>query len=323
MDSIMVSAPEGGASLGINYEIAVHNDIPSVIRRYMIQRSMAELLPEMRVSGCMRHIVPGHQARLLYSSEHKRAHYGGLMVCGSVWTCPICAAKVSERRTQELIKGLMNWSYGLVLVTFTLRHQRDNKLMDVLGMLDQAYYHLVSGRGWQDIKARYGLIGSVKSLEITYSRACGWHPHRHVLMFAESPMCELALRCFSNDVEMRYLKILNGCGGSGIAGIAVTCEAVETTSNLVAAYMAKWEHEPVQRPWGVESELGKGVSKKAHAGSLMVWDLALLAAGGDLDAGERVREYAAATKGKRFVEFSNGLRHTLSLGAHVTDEQLA
>lgn len=35
-----------------------------------------------------------------------RAHYFGLQACASLWTCPICAAKISECRRVELQEGM-------------------------------------------------------------------------------------------------------------------------------------------------------------------------------------------------------------------------
>ena len=34
--------------------------------------------------------------------KHGTAHYSGLQTCGSVWSCPICAAKITERRRLEV-----------------------------------------------------------------------------------------------------------------------------------------------------------------------------------------------------------------------------
>ena len=37
---------------------------------------------------------------------HNKAFYQGLMSCGGIWTCPVCAAKISERRRQELKQAI-------------------------------------------------------------------------------------------------------------------------------------------------------------------------------------------------------------------------
>src|SRR4051794_16390042 len=68
--------------------------------RWQLQREARALLPDERVAFCMRRIQ-ATTVDVLYSPQHKSAHYGGLMVCGSVWVCPLCAAKISEHRRVE------------------------------------------------------------------------------------------------------------------------------------------------------------------------------------------------------------------------------
>lgn len=42
------------------------------------------------------------------------AFYGGLATCGSVWACPVCAAKVQQKRRAELVQ-LIDYAYSNVL----------------------------------------------------------------------------------------------------------------------------------------------------------------------------------------------------------------
>ena len=34
--------------------------------------------------------------------DGRRAGFGGLVTCGSVWACPVCAAKVATKRAEDL-----------------------------------------------------------------------------------------------------------------------------------------------------------------------------------------------------------------------------
>ena len=36
------------------------------------------------------------------SPVHKAAHYSGLVTCGSIWPCPVCASRIQERRRPEV-----------------------------------------------------------------------------------------------------------------------------------------------------------------------------------------------------------------------------
>lgn len=68
--------------------------------------------------------IPGYglaDIDLCKGHTHGKAFYQGLMACGGVWTCPVCAAKVSERRRQEL-KEAIRAADALKMNSSTLRY---------------------------------------------------------------------------------------------------------------------------------------------------------------------------------------------------------
>ncbi|MGI2002405.1 hypothetical protein, partial [Shewanella frigidimarina] len=79
--------------------------------RWALKSVVNKLLPDIRTSKCMVFRAPlpdggVSDIKLCRGTDTKKAYYHGLMSCGSIWTCPICAAKVSERRRQELKSAL-------------------------------------------------------------------------------------------------------------------------------------------------------------------------------------------------------------------------
>ena len=75
--------------------------------RWALQAKARYLLPYERVARCMRNVNPMTiGVQVLHSPEHQVAHYASLIVCGSVWMCPLCAAKISERRREELERAI-------------------------------------------------------------------------------------------------------------------------------------------------------------------------------------------------------------------------
>lgn len=38
--------------------------------------------------------------------DSKTAYYVGLQTCGSIWTCPVCAARISETRRKEVCHAM-------------------------------------------------------------------------------------------------------------------------------------------------------------------------------------------------------------------------
>ena len=79
---------------------------PQVSRatRWALKSAVNKILPGSRTSKCMVFCAPvtgqGLATIQLCKGNHGKAYYQGLMACGSVWTCPVCAAKIAERRHQ-------------------------------------------------------------------------------------------------------------------------------------------------------------------------------------------------------------------------------
>ena len=61
----------------------------------------------------------------------RSAAYGGLKTCGSVWCCPVCAAKVATRRADDLatvMRAVDELGGSAFLLTLTMRHDRGDRL---------------------------------------------------------------------------------------------------------------------------------------------------------------------------------------------------
>lgn len=61
----------------------------------------------------------------------RHAAYGGVATCGSVWSCPQCAAKVATRRADELsdvIRVVDGLGGSTFMVTLTMRHTSRDRL---------------------------------------------------------------------------------------------------------------------------------------------------------------------------------------------------
>lgn len=112
----------------------------------------------------------------------------GLCSCNSPWICPVCQPKVSDYRSQELAYAVhqhqSNDGY-LLFVTFTVPHTRTDKLDKTLSGLTDSLRRFKSGKAFQGFKDRHGFIGSVRSLEWTWTEKNGHHPHVHELWFLD------------------------------------------------------------------------------------------------------------------------------------------
>lgn len=147
----------------------------------------------------------------------------GVLTCGSVHSCPMCAASVMGERAADIVQALDSAKReNVALTTFTLRHSHGMPLRLLRKLLAASYSEVKAGRTGQAVRDALGYIGDVKGAEQTYGTN-GWHPHLHCLIFAESRIDEdhyqetLAARwktCVRNAfgrIENLAWDILNDC----------------------------------------------------------------------------------------------------------------
>lgn len=299
--------PRSGGSLGTTYEISAPPPVESHLRRlekFRLQSISRRFSPGERVKICLRKIRPQHQTVEIYQGK-ERAFYGGLVTCGSIWICPVCAAKISEKRREELCQGVESWKArgGLVLlVTYTVPHRDYQSLSQVLEGFIKARKFMFHRKPWKGLKKRIGLSGSVRALEVTYGEN-GWHVHVHELLFL---MPEKPMSCLQLQGEILGMW-QSACQSAGL-GIP-NLHGVQVDDGAKAARYAS--------KWGMEEELTKSHVKKGRGENLTPWDF--------LRRGEEelFQEYGKAFKGKRQLVWSKGLRDLLGLGEMKTDEDLA
>jgi len=127
------------------------------------------------------------------SFEHQKCFLTGVATCGSVWTCPTCAAKIQERRRVEIAHGMEYFYYRTInpkqaaMITFTFSHSFGDDLADMLERQKLAFAGLRSGAVWKRFKEVFGFEGLIKSLEVTYG-SNGYHPHTHELWFIDKEL---------------------------------------------------------------------------------------------------------------------------------------
>ena len=108
------------------------------VHDYLLQDQSRVLLPKERVSKCRRFRIDKTKPRtVMYNENRKKAHYGNVQICGSIWTCPVCAKQITEKRRQELKTGLEKWKAvhhrSVYLLTLTFSHTKDQPLKSPLG----------------------------------------------------------------------------------------------------------------------------------------------------------------------------------------------
>jgi hypothetical protein len=258
---------------------------------------------------------------VLHSAKIKKAHYGGLMTCGSVWMCPICSSKITERRRREL-ESVKAAELSSFMVTLTLQHNQDDSLKAVQSHLSEAWRKMKSGRWWQGFRHDFLIMGSVTGTEVTYGLEAGWHPHKHVLVWSQLLSSEIDPDAIRERISVRFEYILAKVGRyvSPVHGVDV-----RKGNDLIREYVAKFGYQPKKESWSLAAEIAKGPAKIGlkfgdHYSPFQLLDLYM---GGSMQAGELFREYARAMKGTNQLVWSRYTREMLGLDEELSDEEIA
>ena len=300
------------------FQCGVSSGVGRQVRRFFLQSAARELVPRERVAKCLRRPIPVRSSvDVLYAPAGRSAHYGGLQVCSSVWLCPVCSAKISERRRVELSAALDAWraieGTRVILATFTVQHRASEPLSTLLEPVVEGWRSFKAGRWWQGFKDAHKVAGSIKALELTHG-ANGWHPHLHVLFFLWR---DVQILPFEHDLKSRWSHTLGRQGrwASWEHGVDVRFSDAH-----IAEYVAKYGKEP---EWTVSHEMTKNPSKMGRNGGRTPLQILSDYSEGDMASGELWREYAAAMKGHKQLTWSPGLRDLLQLAAEESDEEVA
>lgn len=273
-----------------------------------------------RTAKC-KHITRGGGAAVHRDRDRGAAFYSGLVTCGSVWACPICAAVVQERRREEIAQAI-DWAYAQdlqpVMVTLTFPHHLWNQLQDLLDGQSDAFRRLRSGKAWQRFKRNIGYRGLIRSLELTHGKEHGWHPHTHELWLVDKHIEAADLQA---EIVTKWAAACERAGLLSPAQIedfrrySVDVKGWCSTSD----YLAKQDDS---RHWGADREIAKATTKRGGKKGLHPFGLLADAQEGDEKAGKLFLDYARAMKGKRQLFWSRGLKELVGLN-DVSDEQLA
>lgn len=294
----------------------------AVLTRFARQAAARRLLPDERVADCLRRPQPGAPHVEIVGQPGQSAHYANLLTCARLWTCPVCAARITEQRAQELRQAVLTWTVEsesgfVVLLTWTLRHCASDQLADLLRALTGAHRAFKSGAPFQRLRQRYGWFGSTAALETTHGEN-GWHPHLHELVFFQ-PLAATAWSEFESEAKARWLAVLkrHGRDATWSAGLDIR----EGDSD-VWEYVAKYGKAPEKERWTIEREVAKGAVKNGRDGrsAFQLLDDYLQ---GDERAGDLFLEYAAAFKGKKQLVWSKGLKEALAVTEQSDSEAAA
>lgn len=297
------------------------------LRKYDLMHHAGELLPNNRVATCMKHRISADSPVELILSDEGKAGYGNVIRCGSVWDCPVCAAKITEERKNELQEAVTRWKEagkGVALLTLTLQHFKHEDLAEIITGLQSALSGLWRQRSVREIAVAVGVVGKIRSMEVLWGQENGWHPHSHFLLFFEHNFLTPAqVHELESTLAGEWQNVLKK--GGRWASIENGID-LRWADSAIADYVAKfggsgYETEQDPENWSIEAEMTKSGSKTGRMGSVHPFELLSLSAMGEKWAGRLFKEYSAAFRGRRQLIWSRGLKDLI--GEPPTDDDIA
>lgn len=317
-------------------------------RRFDLLRGAAGILWEPgrdwkeqhRTVGCHRHVTDAtFGVTIRRRLDGSSARYSGIHTCGSIWTCPVCAERISSTRREELrLAHAAHVKAGgaCYLLTLTFPHERGRDLPELLDLFARAQQRFKNSRRYKAAMLAIGRVGNVKALEVTFG-ANGWHPHVHEVIFA-APGAQDRLEHIGHLRDAW----IDACIKAGLAEVRhvgdMLLHAVDFKAGaFVTDYIAKFGREPapssreinaLRDRWGVHSEATRFTTKIGNIGHgdySGLTPFALLAdahENGNTESRALFRAYANAFQGKRQLTWTPGLKKSLGL-AEIEDEEIA
>lgn len=300
------------------------------VHDFILQDQSAKLLPRERVRFCLKNRIDKYKKReVKYNEDRKKAHWSNVQRCGSIWTCPVCAKQVTEKRKEELKLAVKNWkdkhNGTLMLLTLTNRHSASHLLKYLIEGQKKALKYFFGDRKGVLLFKLLGRQFHVRSFEVTYGEN-GWHPHFHILLFLNGQSIQNYYKVLS-DLKQHWL---NCCLKAKLPAPNLNNGLDLRDGDEADDYIAKWGTQDQKKfennKWTVASELTKGHIKKGKKESLSPFDLLNFSIE-DKEVFSKLpsklfQEFAISFKGARQLVWSRGLKKLLGID-EKSDEELA
>lgn len=326
--------------------------------RYNLQRHSQSLFfdetaeKQHRVCSCHRNLA-GDSLAIYRKVDSSDARVSGLVSCGSAWVCPVCNAKITEARREQMQQAITAHAKAggsCLLLTLTFPHTYEVSLEESLERFADALDRFKDSRTYKRIfgtslasiahsearnkplkkitPGQHQTIGSVRSLEVTHGQN-GWHPHTHQVMFMQNEAL-LDDRRAIDELTHTWVDALLKAGIGDHSNVNdMLAHALDLRGgDYTADYVNKFGREPgLYEGWTIAHEVTKANSKAGYKfvnGDYHATPFQLLRASleGNTEAGMLFREFGRCFEGKRMNYWTNGLKDWFGLN-DVADEDLA
>jgi hypothetical protein len=192
----------------------------------------------------------------------------------------------------------INAGRGALASILTLSHHRGNSLSSSLSEIKAAWSKMTRHRYFKAWRERYGVIGYIKSLEVTHGQN-GFHPHYHFLWLTKEPIEKYARHSMETDLFAIWSKYVTNHTDRSVTIKANGIEQIKSV-RAVGRYLAKT----------IAYELTHGHMKDGKkSGQRTPFQIANdYFETGDAADEALWREYEQAIKGEHFITWSPSLK---------------
>ena len=108
--------------------------------------------------------------------------------CGKIKECPICSERILDYKRHQMLKTqekCLKDGGSLFLITGTIKHKKTDSLKFSQDKLSTAVRKLKKQKGWRKLLEQSS-HPTRTVYECTYSEKNGYHPHVHMMFFADN-----------------------------------------------------------------------------------------------------------------------------------------
>lgn len=181
---------------------------------YQLRDFLQDITQINRCRKCGRVPVERVPTVHIAQSNEGQARYQGVILCHSLWMCPVCSDRIARKRAANLADLLARWAHangGLCFQTLTIPHSIENNLKETVSAVTRGFRGVLSGRAWHQVEADFGIAGHVRVLEVTVGPN-GWHPHVHILFFTKKSLTSRQLSNFQQRIYSRFSRTIQNRG---------------------------------------------------------------------------------------------------------------
>ena len=295
------------------------------VERWEARGALWDLSSLDRVRGCGRYAITA-DGSVQVRSNGRAVGYAGLASCGSIWSCPVCNAKVQAVRRLEVGTALA-WSLadgGAAFGAYTLRHHAGSSLDATWRGLTKCWQAVSRDKTVRTLRSSLGLRGTIRAAEVTHG-VNGWHPHLHPVHLFAAPVSADAVAALHAAQFGAWSRAADRLGYAApmLAAQDLHRVAGAAAHEELGDYFTKSSYVPTSDAVGWEMTSTQTKSRSRGDGRTP-WDLLrAVHVDGDADALDLWHRWETDSKGKRALTWSRGLRHSIGLDVEASDEDIA